>query len=163
MQFGEEENEKINKKKNDYQSRQKRKQRQQKIADQIKTFQKFLVKRQQEEFNEKYSKVENVITQTHFKIEEMANYIQKQNLFPAVMFTFSIKKIDEYARMLSKTQFNNPGESSKIISFFDKCICKLSPYDRNIGQFQSLRQLLPTGIGVHYSGLLPILKECVDF
>ena len=162
LKFGEAENEKISKKKNDYQSRQKRKQRQQKIADQIKTFQKFLVKRQQEEFNEKYSKVENVITQTHFKIEEMANYIQKQNLFPAVMFTFSIKKIDEYARMLSKTQFNNQGESSKIISFFDKCISKLSPYDRNIGQVQSLRQLLPTGVGVHHSGLLPILKECVE-
>ena len=92
----------------------------------------------------------------------MANYIQKQNLFPAVMFTFSIKKIDEYARMLSKTQFNNPGESSKIISFFDKCISKLSPHDRNIGQVQSLRQLLPTGVGVHHSGLLPILKECVE-
>jgi len=159
---GEEENAKMNKKKNDYQSRQQRKQRQQKIVDQIKTFQKFLVKRQQEEFNENYSRVENVITQTHFKIEEMANYIKKENLFPAVMFTFSIKKIDEYARMLSKTQFNNPGESSKIISFFDKCISKLSPYDRNIGQVQSLRQLLPTGVGVHHSGLLPILKECVE-
>jgi antiviral helicase SKI2 len=162
LHLGEAENEKMYKKKNDYQSRQQRKQRQQKIADQIKSFQKFLVKRQQEEFNEKYSKVENVITQTHFKIEEMANYIQKQNLFPAVMFTFSIKKIDEYARMLSKTQFINSGESSKIISFFDKCISKLSPYDRNIGQVQSLRQLLPTGVGVHHSGLLPILKECVE-
>ena len=161
LKCGEDENNKI--KKNEYKTKQQRKQRQQKLIDQIKTFQKFLVKRQQDEFNEKYSKVEtNTITQTHFKIEEMANYIQKQNLFPCVMFTFSIKKIDEYARMISKTQFNNPGESSKIIAFFDKCINKLSPYDRNIGQIQALRQLLPTGVGVHHSGLLPILKECVE-
>jgi antiviral helicase SKI2 len=163
MKCAEEENKKIYSKKGDYSTREKRKQRQQKIIDQIKTFQKFLVKREQDEFNEKYSKVENnTITQTHFKIEEMALYIKNQNLFPAVMFTFSIKKIDEYARMLSKTQFTSQPESQKIISFFDKCISKLSPHDRKIGQIQALRQLLPTGVGVHHSGLLPILKECVE-
>ena len=64
--------------------------------------------------------------------------------------------------MLSKTQFNNPAESKKIITFFDKCISKLSPHDRNIGQVQALRQLLPTGVGIHHSGLLPILKECIE-
>ena len=163
LKVAEEENKKIYSKKNDYNSREKRKQRQQKIIDQIKTFQKFLVKREQDEFNEKYSRADNnTITQTHFKIEEIALYIKKENLFPAVMFTFSIKKIDEYARMLSKTQFNTQFESKKIISFFDKCISKLNPYDRNIGQVQALRQLLPTGVGVHHSGLLPILKECVE-
>ena len=163
MKCAEEEDKKIYSKKGDYSTREKRKQRQQKIIDQIKTFQKFLVKREQEEFNVKYSRAEsNTITQTHFKIEEMALYIKNQNLFPAVMFTFSIKKIDEYARMLSKTQFNSQPESQKIISFFDKCISKLSPHDRNIGQIQALRQMLPTGVGVHHSGLLPILKECVE-
>ena len=163
LKIADEENKKIYNKNKDYGSREKRKQRQQKIIDQIKTFQKFLVKREQDEFNEKYSKVDNkTITQMHFKIEEMALYLKKQNLFPAVMFTFSIKKIDEYARMLSKTQFNTPVESQKIIKFFDKCINKLSPFDRNIGQVQALRQLLPTGVGVHHSGLLPILKECVE-
>ena len=163
LKCAEEENKKMYSKKGDYGSREKRKQRQQKIIDQIKTFQKFLVKREQDEFNEKYSKADNnTITQTHFKIEEIASYIQKQNLFPAVMFTFSIKKIDEFARMLSKTQFNNKVESQKIISFFDKCINKLEPHDRNIGQIQALRQLLPTGVGIHHSGLLPILKECVE-
>ena len=163
LKCAEDENKKIISKNNDYSSREKRKQRQQKIIDQIKTFQKFLVKREQDEFNQIYAKpTNNNITQTHFKIEEIASYIKKENLFPAVMFTFSIRKIDEYARMLSKTQFNNPVESQKIISFFDKCISKLSPYDRNIGQVQSLRQLLPTGVGVHHSGLLPILKEVVE-
>ena len=144
-------------------SKQQKQQRQQRIIEQIKSFQKFLVKREQDEFNEKYSRVDNnTITQKHFRIEEISNYLQKENLFPAVMFTFSIKKIDEYARMISKTQFNSPIESTKIISFFDKCIRKLNEYDRNIGQIQALRQLLPTGVGVHHSGLLPILKEIVE-
>ena len=129
----------------------------------MKTFQKFLNKRQQDEFNEVYSKENsNVITQKHFKIEEISNYLQKENLFPAVMFTFSIRKIEEYAKMISKTQYNTQIESQKIISFFDKCIKKLNDYDRKIGQAQALRQLLPTGVGVHHSGLLPILKEIVE-
>ena len=157
----EEENQKFFKKKNDYKSKEQRKQRQQKLINQIKTYQKYLIKKKQDEYNEIYSN-ENYITQTHFKIEEMADYIKKNDLYPAVMFTFSIRKIDEFARMVSKTQFTTKNESSKIINFFDKCISKLSNEDKKIGQVQSLRQLLPTGVGIHHSGLLPILKELVE-
>ena len=154
---------KIYKKQREPKSKKQKEQRQQRLIDQMKTFQKFLNKRQQDEFNEVYSKDNmNVITQKHFKIEEISNYLQKENLFPAVMFTFSIKKIEEYAKMISKTQYNTQIESTKIISFFDKCIKKLNDYDRKIGQVQELRQLLPTGVGVHHSGLLPILKEIVE-
>ena len=153
----------IFKKQREPKSKKQKEQRQQRLIEQMKTFKKFLVKREQDEFNEKYSKVDNnTITQKHFKIEEISNYLQKENLFPAVMFTFSIKKIDEYSKMISKTQFNNQMESAKIISFFDKCIKKLDEYDRKIGQVQALRQLLPTGVGVHHSGLLPVLKEIVE-
>ena len=154
---------KMFKKQREPKSKKQKEQRQQRIIEQIKTFSKFLIKREQDEFNEKYSRADsNVITQRHFKIEEIANFLQRENLFPSVMFTFSIKKIDEYSRMLSKTQFNTQMESTKIISFFDKCIKKLNDYDRNIGQVRALRQLLPTGVGVHHSGLLPILKEIVE-
>ena len=154
---------KMFKKQREPKSKKQKEQRRQRIIEQIKTFQKFLVKREQDEFNDKYSRSDsNVISQRHFKIEEISNYLQKENLFPTVMFTFSIKKIDEYSRMMSKTQFNNQMESTKIISFFDKCIKKLNEYDRKIGQVQALRQLLPTGVGVHHSGLLPILKEIVE-
>jgi len=163
FKYAKDEYDKIFKKQRDGKSQQQKKQRQQRLIEQIKTFKKFLVKREQDEFNEKYSKVDNnTITQRHFKIEEISNYLQKENLFPAVMFTFSIRKIDEYSRMISKTQFTNQIESTKIISFFDKCIKKLNEYDRKIGQVQALRQLLPTGVGVHHSGLLPILKEIVE-
>ena len=163
FKFAENEYSRIFKKQREPKSQQQKKQRQQRLIEQMKTFNKFLIKREQDEFNEKFSKVDNnTITQKHFKIEEISTYLQKENLFPAVMFTFSIKKINEYARMISKTQFNTQIESTKIISFFDKCIKKLDEYDRNIGQIQAMRQLLPTGVGVHHSGLLPILKEIVE-
>ena len=161
--FAKKEYNRIFQKQREKKSQEQKKQRQQRLIEQIKTFQKFLVKREQDEFNEKYSRTDNnTITPKHFKIEEISNYLQKENLFPAVMFTFSIKKIDEYSRMISKTQFNNQMESNKIISFFDKCIKKLDEHDRKIGQIQALRQLLPTGVGVHHSGLLPVLKEIVE-
>ena len=163
FKFAENEYNRLFKKQREPKSQQQKKQRQQRLIEQMKTFNKFLVKREQDEFNEKFSKVDNnTITQKHFKIEEISTYLQKENLFPAVMFTFSIKKINEYAKMISKTQFNTQIESTKIISFFDKCIKKLNEYDRNIGQIQAMRQLLPTGVGMHHSGLLPILKEIVE-
>ena len=34
--------------------------------------------------------------------------------------------------------------------------------DRNIHQIQEMREILKSGIGVHHSGLIPILKETIE-
>ena len=58
----------IFKKQREPKSKKQKEQRQQRLIEQMKTFKKFLVKREQDEFNEKYSKVDNnTITQKHFK------------------------------------------------------------------------------------------------
>ena len=49
------------------------------------------MKREQDKYNEE-NLIRNVITQTHLKIEEISNYVNKENLTPTVMFVFSIKK-----------------------------------------------------------------------
>jgi antiviral helicase SKI2 len=104
----------------------------------------------------------NKITMTHMKLEEIVNFMFKNDLTPAVIFVFSIKKIDEYAKLLSLDTRISRGESSQIIRFFDKCMSKLSDEDKNINQIQVMRRILPQGIGVHHAGLLPILKETIE-
>ena len=153
----------FNMKKNKPQGKKERQQRLDKLFNQIKSYNSFLLKRQLEEFNNKKPNSTNSITRTHLKIEEIVSYINKHDLTPCVMFTFSIKKIDEYAKMLSQNTYINQNESERIIKFFNKSIkSKLSESDQKIGQIQFLKKLLPSGIGVHHSGLLPILKEIVE-
>jgi hypothetical protein len=161
IKLADEENKKIFSIRSKPQGKKERKQREEKLFNQIKSFNQFLMKREQDKYNDE-NLTRNVITQTHLKIEEISNYVNKENLTPTVMFVFSIKKIDEYAKMLSKTQFITDGEKSRIIKFFDKCIKKLTPEDQKIGQIQFLRNLLQSGVGIHHSGLLPILKEIVE-
>jgi antiviral helicase SKI2 len=44
----------------------------------------------------------------------------------------------------------------------EKALGRLSPSDRSLPQLLRVRALLLRGIGIHHSGLLPILKECVE-
>jgi ATP-dependent RNA helicase DOB1 len=45
---------------------------------------------------------------------------------------------------------------------FDSALETLSPEDKDLPQIQHLLPLLQRGIGIHHSGLLPILKETIE-
>ena len=53
-------------------------------------------------------------------------------------------------------------EKSAIRTFYDHSIYRLSPVDRKLPQVVRMLSLLSAGIGVHHSGLLPIIKEMVE-
>ena len=102
------------------------------------------------------------ITKMHLKIEDIIDYLYEKELTPSVIFVFSIKKINEYGKMLSTKNLITKNESNKIRKFYDECINTLSEEDKAIPQIQELREILITGIGIHHSGLLPILKEIIE-
>lgn len=103
---------------------------------------------------------------TNNKILEMAAYMIKNNLTPAVIFVFSLKKIDEYSKELADrvSEFNwaTREDTSRIIKFFDKCMSLLSKKDQAIPQISTIKELLKRGIGIHHAGLLPIIKETIE-
>ena len=53
-------------------------------------------------------------------------------------------------------------EKTKINNFFDKAISSIPEDEQNIPQINYVRKILQYGIGVHHSGLLPILKEIIE-
>lgn len=69
--------------------------------------------------------VNNRNSLTYMKLEELVNYLFKNNLTPVVIFVFSIKKIQEYAKAISiltgDAGFVSRDESARIVRFFDKC------------------------------------------
>lgn len=103
---------------------------------------------------------------TSNKILELATYIKNNNLSPAVIFVFSIKKIDEYSNDLAQRILDydwiSKEESSRIIKFFNRCVGVLSKEDQQIPQITKVKEILKLGIGIHHAGLLPILKETIE-
>ena len=59
--------------------------------------------------------------------------------------------------------FNSEEEALAVDAVFDRAVeCIPDPGDRDLAAVRALRPMLRRGVGVHHSGLLPILKELVE-
>lgn len=88
--------------------------------------------------------------------------LRRKEKLPAVAFTFSRKKIDGNAATLTTIDLTSSSEKNEIHIFYQKCISRLKGTDRKLPQVQQMQELLKRGVGIHHSGVLPILKEVVE-
>ncbi|KAI8922120.1 rRNA-processing arch domain-containing protein [Powellomyces hirtus] len=94
-----------------------------------------------------------------FKIIKM---IMSKNYQPVIVFSFSKRECEGNAMMLSKVDLTTEDEKSLVDAVFKNAIASLSEDDRGLPQIVNLLPLLRRGIGIHHSGLLPILKEVIE-
>lgn len=93
----------------------------------------------------------------------LVKYLRKHDLDPAIIFFFSKRKCEEAADSLSSTDLTaGATEKNQIHSFFQKSISRLSVADQGVPQIARCRDILKRGIGVHHSGILPIVKEVTE-
>jgi antiviral helicase SKI2 len=88
--------------------------------------------------------------------------LQQSQLLPVVSFTFSRKRCDDNINLLSNLDLNTSSEKSKIHVFIQQSLAALNQEDKNIPQITLLTESLSRGIGVHHSGILPIMKEIIE-
>ncbi|KAI9317442.1 NUC185 domain-containing protein [Dichotomocladium elegans] len=92
----------------------------------------------------------------------LIGHLNKKQLLPVVIFTFSKKRCEEYASSLSKTDLCTSLEKSEIHVFIERSLVRLRGTDKELPQILRTRDLLSRGIAVHHGGLLPIIKEIVE-
>ncbi|KCV67674.1 adenosinetriphosphatase [Fonticula alba] len=99
----------------------------------------------------------------------LVNTLNKESQLPAVIFTFSKKRCDHYAQRLvdqgsgkGRVQLLDNIQRTKIHSIIRHSLSRLNESDRMLPQVTIVSSLLANGIGVHHSGLLPIVKEMVE-
>lgn len=80
---------------------------------------------------------------------------------PAVIFSFSRKDCESFAVAVRK-DFLSAGEKEMVATIFNNAISSLREEDRKIPIIERMLPLLQRGIGIHHSGLLPIIKEIVE-
>eukprot|EP01080_Neovahlkampfia_damariscottae_P008060 gene8060-12522_t len=94
-----------------------------------------------------------------YKIVKM---IMDRNYQPAIIFSFSKKECEEKAMQMSKLDFNDEEEKALVEEVFRNAIDALSDDDKKLPQVEHMLPLLKRGIGIHHSGLLPVIKEVIE-
>ncbi|KAL4906462.1 hypothetical protein BDW74DRAFT_150415 [Aspergillus multicolor] len=100
--------------------------------------------------------------QDNADIYKIVKMIMLKSLNPVIVFSFSKRECEFYALKMKTLAFNDDSEKEMVSKVFNSAIEMLSEEDRNLPQIQNILPLLRRGIGVHHSGLLPILKETIE-
>ena len=94
-------------------------------------------------------------------LNKTVEQLKARGLAPALFFTFSRKKCEEYADLVSHSLVTGSeiGEIKRQIAFH------LAPHRavlEPLAQYHQVLKLLERGVAFHHSGLLPLLKEIVE-
>ncbi|KAH8685608.1 rRNA-processing arch domain-containing protein [Tricladium varicosporioides] len=95
-------------------------------------------------------------------IYKIVRMIMLKHYNPVIVFSFSKRECEAYALQMSTMAFNDDSEKAMVTKVFESAIESLSDEDKTLPQIQHILPLLRRGIGVHHSGLLPILKETIE-
>ncbi|ANB11452.1 ATP-dependent RNA helicase MTR4 [Sugiyamaella lignohabitans] len=95
-------------------------------------------------------------------IYKIIKVIMMKNYNPVIVFSFSKRECEALAKKMSKLDFNRDAEHDMVAKVFNNAVGSLSEADQELPQIKHILPLLKRGIGIHHSGLLPILKEVIE-
>ncbi len=95
-----------------------------------------------------------------FELQTLCNQIGDNPSLgiPAIIFVLSKARCIKYAEMIEST-FVNYLEQTEILNFFDENLKEFS----SCSQYINLRKTIGKGIAYHHSGLIPKIREVVEF
>ena len=95
-------------------------------------------------------------------IKQLIDLIIENNLDPCIIFSFSKEQCDILSSNISIIDLTTSEEKKLIEKIFLNAISTLSSSDQKISQITKLYPIILKGIGIHHSGLLPILREIIE-
>tara|TARA_B100000035_G_C21032184_1_gene569053 strand:+ start:1246 stop:3705 length:2460 start_codon:yes stop_codon:yes gene_type:complete len=125
-------------------------------------------------FNSDNYKLLQQLHQYHYKnriyiktphvLNSLVKMLKNENKLPAICFVFSRKKVESYASMIHTPVLSEDDDHPNMEKECLQIIRKLPNYKEYIklSEYNQLVSLLQKGIGIHHSGMIPILKEIVE-
>jgi len=93
---------------------------------------------------------------------EIIELIKEKGYLPAIIFSFSKRECEFYAKTVCKINFNTPKEQELVKRVYKNAMDSLNEDDQELPQVEATLQFLLRGIGIHHGGLLPIIKETTE-
>ncbi|XP_055328735.1 exosome RNA helicase MTR4-like [Paramacrobiotus metropolitanus] len=95
-------------------------------------------------------------------VTKLVQMVMERNYEPVIVFSFNRRECEQYATSMHKMDFNTDEEKEMVDAVFKNAIEVLSPDERKLPQILNTVPLLKRGIGIHHSGLLPLIKETIE-
>ena len=113
----------------------------------------------------KYFNDNNIRINQFFVMNQMVDYLNKNDMLPALCFVFSRKKTRMFAEKITIPLY--PKESTIPSTIKRECkqiLMKLPNYREYLllPEYDWLTKLLEKGIAVHHSGITPVFREMVE-
>ncbi|CAB0043711.1 unnamed protein product [Trichogramma brassicae] len=103
-----------------------------------------------------------VLRDVEYVVFDEVHYINnEEDKLPVVVFTLSRNKCDKTVDAFTESLLSHQ-DQMYVKEFFKKSTKHLKGTDSQLPQVIKMHKLLKLGIGVHHSGILPILKEIVE-
>lgn len=112
-------------------------------------------------------KIRNQYTNHKFILNNVVEFIKNNEMLPAICFVFSRKLCERFAKDITVNVLEDDSKipytiSNELEQFIRKKIPNYIEY-LQLPEYIELIKLLEKGIAYHHSGMLPILRELVEF
>ena len=112
-----------------------------------------------------YIKKNNIFIKRQHVLHDLTLYLKSNDLIPAIYFVYSRANVEKYAYDLDVSLFE---DDSTIPQTIDKecrkILQKLPNFEEymRLPEYINMIKLFQRGIGIHHSGIMPILREMVE-
>lgn len=100
-----------------------------------------------------------------FVINECLEHLKNNDMFPALMFIFSRKQVENISKQINVNLFLE-GEKDYMVEpvYRQMIVSKLNNWKEyvELPEYQVYLDLLEKGIGIHHAGMLPIFREIME-
>jgi superfamily II RNA helicase len=98
-------------------------------------------------------------------LNNLALFLRDRDMLPAIAFVFSRKHVELSAKEITVPLLEDDSKVSYIVRReCEQIIRKLPNYKEylELPEYQFIVSMLEKGIGIHHSGLLPVIREIVE-
>lgn len=106
-----------------------------------------------------------VFMKRKYVLNNLALFLRDREMLPAIAFVFSRKNVEACAHELTIPLLEDDSKVGYIVRReCEQIVRKLPNFQEylNLPEYQDLVGLLEKGIGIHHSGMIPILREIVE-
>jgi superfamily II RNA helicase len=107
----------------------------------------------------------SVFMKRKWVLNNLCELLKNNQMLPAIAFVFSRKNVELFAKEITTNLLEDDSKIPYIVQRECESIVRKLPNFREylvLPEYQSLVQLLEKGIGIHHSGMIPILREIVE-